>query len=171
MKWEITPASETYLLMFQSEKHLSVNHRFDIRHCQIKEDGWVFGNSLFSSLVVFVNHIILLICAMAINDSSKLWFFLRIGVLLLFRVAILTWWVIKVVIGQPSNHTEHPRSNIKQQKTTLYHTTNSYSPYLIPNISICSFRSIDEFENLLFKFALNFWVFHPSFKGSDISGL
>ncbi len=115
LSWEITPASETYLLMFQSEKHLSVNHRFDIRQavCQIKEDGWVFGNSLFSSLVAFVNHIILLICAMAINDSSKLWFFLRIGVLLLFRVAILTWWVIKVVIGQPSNHTEHPRSNIK----------------------------------------------------------
>ncbi len=142
MQWEITPASETYLLMFQSEKHLSVNHRFDIRQavCQIKEDGWVFGNSLFSSLVVFINHIILLICAMAINDSSKLWFFLRIGVLLLFRVAILTWWVIKVVIGQPSNHTEHPRSNIKKQKNNIvsYHKlccllkdpSISYSQYL-----------------------------------------
>lgn len=108
---------------------------------------------------------------MAINDSSKLWFFLRIGVLLLFWVAIFTWWVIKVVTWPVSNHTEHPHSKnniVSSHKLSCLLKDPSISDSQC-SISICSFRSID--ENLLFKFVLYFWIFHPSFKGSDISGL
>lgn len=175
--------------MLQSEKLLSVNHVsltcLFVKYLKMADH---------LSLVVFVKANIAMHIAhtwghpyvlnpdivtnpFCANDSSKLWFFLRIAVLLLSQLAIFSWWVIKVVTWPASNHTEHPHSNNMVTLSIIKIKQHCISPHKIQicclskDPSICSFRRIDELENLLFKFVLYFWIFHPSFKGSDISRL
>ncbi len=70
-----------------------------------------------------------------------------------FRVAIFTWWVIKVVTWPVSNHTEYPHSNIKFNKN------NKKQHCIIPPIVLSIKRSLHIWfpVQYLYLFIQKYW--------------